>query len=124
MNTITAAPEASPSRPSVRFTPFAVAAIMTYAQITNRVDPTAPAANTTLLSRTNETVREAGVSPEWLRKPSASTANAIDTSNEVRAATRTDLTGVPPALPRGQPSAASRPTERWPLAPGRQPARP
>src|SRR5665648_858489 len=59
MNTITAAPEASPSRPSVRFTPFAVAAIMTYAQITNRVDPTAPAANTTLLSRTNETVRQA-----------------------------------------------------------------
>src|SRR5674536_36492 len=81
MNTITAAPEASPSRPSVRFTPFAVAAIMTYAQITNRVDPTAPAANTTLLSRTNETVREAGVSPEWLRKPSASTANAIDTTD-------------------------------------------
>ena len=73
-NTITEVPVASPSRPSVRFTPLEVPAIMTYAQMTNRTLP-----RTTPVSRMNEISVDAGVSPFGSGNCSASTANETAT---------------------------------------------
>ena len=73
-NTITDAPVARPSRPSVRFTPFDDAATITYAQSRN-----SPTGRTTALSRTNEMACDAGVRPWLSGKCRASAAKVSDT---------------------------------------------
>ena len=75
-STIADVPAASPSRPSVRFTAFDQAATSRLQRITNPIGPN----ESTVMSRTNDRLSEAGVRLRLLANRSASTPKIIAVS--------------------------------------------
>ena len=76
------APIASPSNPSAMFTPLEVAEISKKIQSTTRTDPTTVPniIKSNPVSRTTETLVEAGVTPWAFGDPNAKAANTKATS--------------------------------------------